>query len=102
MLIMDLANHSPQWAVVIYIFSNHSKLQRYLTDEYIDFDNQVIDVKKLLKLSKPWSRSERFFVKLVLHLYNGEVRVDLNDIDYLDSNNRELVKNTLKLRFKGL
>ncbi|TMN21832.1 hypothetical protein [Lentibacillus cibarius] len=102
MELSELAKHNPHWAAVIYLFNNHSKLERYLTDEYIDYDNQVIEVKQLLKLSKPWSRSEQFFVNLAIHLYNGEVSVDLNDIDYLDSNNKQLVKNVLRLRFKGL
>ncbi|TRM13164.1 hypothetical protein FH966_02510 [Lentibacillus cibarius] len=103
MLIVDLsqlANHSPKWAAVIYLFSNHSKLQSYFTDKYIDLDNQVIEVKELLKLSQPWSRSEQFMLRLALHLYCGHAKIDLNEADSLDQQNLELVMDALCLRFK--
>ncbi|TMN21869.1 hypothetical protein [Lentibacillus cibarius] len=84
----------------LYIFTNHSKLQNYLTDEYIDFDNRFIDVKRLMEISKPWSRSEQFMLRLALHLYCGHAKIDLNEADSLDQQNLELVMNALCLRFK--
>lgn len=96
-LMMDVG---PEWASILYLFKNHSKLQNYLTDDYFDLDNGFIHVKQLLAISKSWSRSERFMLQLAIHLFNGEVKVDLNDIDYLDLNNKRLVIKALKMRFK--
>jgi len=41
-------------------------------------------------------------LQLAIHLFNGEVKVDLNDIDYLDINNKQFVMKALKVRFKGM
>ncbi|MEL3958163.1 hypothetical protein NST17_13295 [Caldifermentibacillus hisashii] len=87
------------WASVLYLFEHHSKLQNYLTDSYFDLDNGFINTDQLLKLSSPWSKSEKFMLRFAIHLFNGETSVNLNDIDYLDSNNKKLVMETLKIRF---
>ncbi|TXL68097.1 hypothetical protein FHP05_00105 [Cerasibacillus terrae] len=97
-----MKNAGPEWASIIYLFKNHSKLQNYLTNYYFDLDNGLILVKELLKKSKPWSRSEQFMLKLAIHLFNSEAKVDLNDIDYLDINNKQLVMEAFKIRFKGM
>lgn len=88
------------WATILYLFKNHSKLQNYLTDSYFDLNDGFIDTKQLLKLSGHWSKSEQFMLRFAIHLFNGEVNVDLNDIDYLDLNNKSLVIEALKMRFK--
>lgn len=88
------------WNVVVYLFKEHDKLQGYFTNAYFNIDEQIVDQKALLKLSKPWSRSEQFILKLALHLYNGSVKIDLNDIDCLDANNKKIVKEALLIRFR--
>lgn len=93
-------NTDPSWAAVLYLFQHHSKLQNYLTDDYFDLENGFIQIKQLLKLSRPWAKSEQFKLYLAIHLFNGEVKIDLNDIDYLDLNNKRLVMEALKIRFK--
>lgn len=100
--IEQIMKANSEWATVLYLFQNHSKLQNYLKYENFDLDNGLINVKHLLKLSKPWSKSEKFMLYLAIHLFNGEVNVDLNDMDYLDSNNKKLVRKALEIRFKGL
>lgn len=97
-----MSNGDAEWASVLYLFQEHSKLQNYLTDEFFDLNNGFIHVKQLLKVSKPWSRSEQFMLSLAIHLFNGEVKADLNDIDYLDLTNKQLVIEALKIRFKGM
>lgn len=96
-LMMDL---DPEWASIMYLFKNHSKLQNYLVNDYFNRENGFVDVKRLLKISKKWSRSERFMLRLAIHLFNCSVKVDLNDIDYPDANNKRLVSEVLKIRFK--
>jgi hypothetical protein len=98
--IQCLQNHDPYWAAVLFLFTNHSKLQNYLTDDYINIYEGIIEEEKLKKLSKPWSRSEKFVLQLALHLYSGRGKLDLNDIDYLDDENKRLVIEAMKLRFK--
>ncbi|MFB4473394.1 MULTISPECIES: hypothetical protein [Bacillaceae] len=95
-------NSDAVWATVLYLFQEHSKLQNYLVDDYFDLDNGLIHTNQLLKISKPWSRSEQFMLQLAIHLFNCEVKVDLNDIDYLDLNNKQLVLKAFKIRFKGM
>ena len=95
----DLTNNS-SWNVVMYLFNEHDKLQRYFTNAYFNMDAQIIDQKALLKVSKPWSRSEQFILKLALHLYNSSIKIDLNDMDCLDANNKKLVKEALFIRFR--
>lgn len=87
---------------LIFLFSNHSKLQRYLTDDYINIHEGIIEEEKLKKLSKSWSQSEKFILQLALHLYSGRGKLDLNDIDYLDAKNKHLVMEAMKIRFKGM
>jgi hypothetical protein len=98
--IQYLRNRDPYWAAVLFLFTNHSKLQNYLTDDYINIYEGIIEEEKLKKLSKPWSRSEKFVLQLALHLYSGRGKLDLNDIDYLDDENKRLVIEAMKLRFK--
>ena len=100
MATLQLVNHDPQWAVVIYLFSNHSELKSYLTDEYFNLQEGLIDQDKLMKVSKPWSRSEKFMLTLALHLFSNQRKVDLNDIDFLDQSNKDLVIEAMKIRFK--
>ncbi|MBB6447039.1 hypothetical protein [Bacillus benzoevorans] len=100
--VAHMANVNAEWASVLNLFQNHSKLQNYLTAKYFDLNHGFIHVKQLLKVSKPWSKSEQFMLRLAIHLFNGEVKVDLNDIDYLDLTNKQLVMEALKIRFKGM
>lgn len=41
-------------------------------------------------------------LQIAIHLYNGEAKVGLNDIDYLDLNNKHLVMEAVKIRFIGM
>ena len=97
---MHYSSHNSNWSTVLHLFNEHDKLQRYLTSNYFDLEEQFVDQKALLKVSKPWSRSEKFVLKLALHLYGGTVKIDLNDIDYLDANNKKLVFEAFCIRFK--
>lgn len=90
----------PNWSALLYLFRNHYKLQSYLTAEY--FKEGYINQEALLKKSKAWSRSEKFILKLAIHLYSGFVKIDLNEMDCLDDNNKRLVFKALKIRFNGL
>ncbi|MEN0661100.1 hypothetical protein NST11_17355 [Caldifermentibacillus hisashii] len=90
----------PNWSALLYLFSNHDKLQTCLTSEFVDLEEGIVHQKALLKKSKVWSRSEQFMLKLALYLYSGNGKMDLNDMDYLDEKNKNLVLNAMKIRFK--
>lgn len=98
--VSQMKNQDPYWSSLLFLFCNHSKLKSYLTDEYINLDEGFINQEKLLKKSKPWSRSEQFILKLAMHLYAGIVKIDLNEIDCLDDNNKKLVFKALQIRFQ--
>jgi hypothetical protein len=98
--VQHLQSRDPYWAAVLFLFTNHSKLQMYLTDEYINISEGAIRQDKLMKVSKKWSRSEKFILRFALHLYSGHAKLDLNEIDYLDNKNKCLVIEAMKLRFK--
>jgi hypothetical protein len=99
MLMMDRSK-DPNWSALLYLFSNHDKLQTCLTSEFVDLEEGIVHQKALLKKSKVWSRSEQFMLKLALYLYSGNGKMDLNDMDYLDEKNKNLVLNAMKIRFK--
>lgn len=97
-----VTTNDPYLDSFLYIFTNHSKLQNYLTAEYFSFESLILDIKKIKKVSKSWSLSEKFMLDLALHLYGIQGKVDLNTIDYLDQNNKRLAMAALKIRFKGM
>lgn len=97
---MMYQSKDPNWGALLYLFSNHDKLQTCLTSEFVDLEEGIVHQKALLKKAKVWSRSEQFMLRLALHLYSGNGKLDLNDMDYLDEKNRNLALNALKIRFK--
>lgn len=98
----DVTMNNPYLDALLYIFTNHSKLEKYLTAEYIDVESQTLYIKKLKQVSKLWSLSEKFMLNLALHLYGIQGKIDLNMIDYLDQNNKRIAMSALKIRFKGM
>lgn len=88
-----------RWSALLYLFQNHSTLQKYFKSDYFDLDNGLIYLDQLLQVSKSLSTTEQFVLQLALNLFNGRVNIDLNYIDYLDQNNRQLLIEALKIRF---
>lgn len=88
------------WSSTLYIFSNNTKLQRYIAT-HICFETLTINAAGLKRISRPWSESERFMLNLALHLFNESYKVNLSDMDYLDSKNREIALKAIRLRFAG-
>lgn len=86
------------WDSIVLLFTAHARLQNHLSA--INFEERTIDVKKLTRLSKTWSTSEKFMLNLALHFYSDCYVVNLHDIDYLDTNNRKLAFEALCCRFK--
>jgi hypothetical protein len=89
------------WGSLIHIFKNHPKLQGYLTTKYFDLDAMDINIKALKAVSRPWSSSEKFMLNLALHLFNENNKLPggLGDFDCLDSNNRKIAFEAIKIRF---
>lgn len=88
------------WKSMLHLFMNQPSLRRCLTIKYFDLQGGIIKAAALKKLSKPWSPSEQFMLHLALHLFSsGLAKVNLADMDYLDSNNKALVHEALKIRF---
>lgn len=88
------------WRGTLHIFLNCPKLQRYVAT-HIDFDTCDIKAEGLKRISRPWSNSERFMLSLALHLYNESYKVNLSDMDYLDSNNLQIALKAIQMRFAG-
>jgi hypothetical protein len=78
---------------------NHSKLKSVFTTKYFDLENGSIKIAALKKMAGPWSQSEKFMLNLALHLYNERNKVNLSDMDYLDSYNRKLAMEAITKRF---
>lgn len=87
------------WRGVLHIFMNQAKLQHYFTLQYFDLSTRTIKAASLKQLAKPWSQSERFMLNLALHLYNEQHKVNLSDMDYLDSNNKEIAFEAIRFRY---
>ncbi|MGG3884302.1 hypothetical protein [Brevibacillus panacihumi] len=90
---------SRHWRGMIFLFQNHSKLQRYFNTKYFDLNAERVKIQALKKESKPWSDSERFMLNLALHLFNDSNKVDLGQMDYLDQNNTRLALKAIELRY---
>ncbi|CAH1190366.1 hypothetical protein PAECIP111893_00296 [Paenibacillus plantiphilus] len=87
------------WGALLYLFINTPKLQLYFTPGYVCLKSERVFGTKLKKVSAPWSQSEKFMLKLALHCFNERNKVDLSDMDYLDSNHRQIAFTALKLRY---
>jgi hypothetical protein len=87
------------WSGTLHLFLNNAKLNRCLTTQYFNVEDGTIKATALKKLAKPWSQSEKFMLNLALHMYNEQHKVNLSDMDYLDSNNRALVFEALRKRY---
>lgn len=88
------------WKGTLHIFTNNTKLQRYAAS-YIDFEECTINAEGLKRIARPWSDSERFMLNLALHLFNERYKVNLSDMDYLDTNNRQIALKAIQMRFAG-
>ena len=88
------------WIALLHIFKNHGKLLPLLTTKYFDVDNQIVHIRKLRELSKPWSESEKFMLDLALHLFNQRNKVNLSGMDHLDFYNMNLAIEAIRIRFK--
>ncbi|MCJ8015249.1 hypothetical protein MUG84_26630 [Paenibacillus sp. KQZ6P-2] len=82
------------------LFLKHHKLRRYCSNQYIDVVNETINVSALKRISRPWSKSEKFMLALALHLYNESNKVNLSDMDCLDDVNKRLAFEAIHLRFQ--
>ena len=88
------------WRGTLTLFMKHAKLQRCLTSQFFDFEEGTVDVAALKRLAKPWSQSEKIMLNLALHLFNERhAAVSLSDMDMLDSTNKALAFEALRLRF---
>lgn len=88
------------WRGTLHIFLNNPKLQRYVAP-YINFNECTINAEGLKRASRPWSDSEKFMLNLALHLFNERYKVNLSDMDYLDTNNRQIALKAIQMRFAG-
>jgi hypothetical protein len=87
------------WASMIHLFQNHYKLEDVFTTKYFDFNAGRVKIQALKKNAAVWSSSEKILLNLALHLFNEKNKFNLSDLDYLDSNNRQLAYEAIKIRF---
>lgn len=87
------------WRGTIHLFQNHRKLNQVFNTKYFDLQKGTIKTGSLQKVSGPWSQSEKFALKLALHLFNERHKVNLGDMDYLDDSNKKLCFEAIKLRY---
>lgn len=87
------------WASMLHLFRNHSKLQRSFNTKYFDFSQEIVKVQSLKRAAAPWSTSEKVMLNLAFHLFNERNRFNLSDLDSLDSNNKQLALEAIKIRF---
>lgn len=87
------------WASLIHLFQNNDKLNRVFTTKYFDLQERTVKFQALKKNAAPWSTSEKVMLNLALHLFNERNKFNLSDIGYLDSENRKLAFEAMKIRF---
>lgn len=96
----ELMNDS-YWKSLIHLFKNHSRLRSIFSKKYFDLNEHYIDILKLKRASQHWATSEKIILKLALHLFNDVNKFTLSDLDYLDSNDKKLAFEAMKIRFKN-
>lgn len=87
------------WASLIHLFQNNYKLKSVFTTKYFDLQKRTVKFQALKKNAVPWSTSERVMLNLALHLFNERNKFNLSDVDYLDSNNKNLAYEAIRIRF---
>ncbi|MDR9857843.1 MULTISPECIES: hypothetical protein [unclassified Paenibacillus] len=87
------------WRGTLHLFLNQPRLKSVCTTKYIDVNNRIIKVDALKRQAQPWSHSEKFMLQLALHLFNERHKVNLSDMDFLDSNNKRLAFQAMQMRF---
>jgi hypothetical protein len=87
------------WASLIYLFQNHYRLKSAFTTKYFNLETETIKIQALKKDSGVWSQSEKIMLRLALHLFNERNKFNLSDLDYLDSNNKNLAYEAIRKRF---
>lgn len=89
------------WASLLHLFTKHQKLRSVLTTTYFDMSDETVKIQALKKNAASWSSSEKIMLNLALHLFNERNKFNLSDLDYLDSNNKNLAFEAMKIRFQG-
>lgn len=97
--IPDHLYRSQYWRPIIYLFTQHELLSQYI--HLVDFKGEQIEIAKLKRAARAWSPSEKFMLSLALNCFNDHNKVNLGDMDYLDSDNKEMVFEALHLRYGG-
>ncbi len=87
------------WRGLLFLFQKHSKLKGVFTTKYFNMQEGTVKVASLKRNAAPWSGSEKFMLNLALHLFNENNKVNLSDMDYLDSNNKILAFEAIRLRY---
>ncbi|WOV84725.1 hypothetical protein PGH26_02020 [Sporosarcina jeotgali] len=91
--------HIREWNTISFIFSEHPKLRKYAY--CIDKHAGILNTIELIRVSKSWSTTEKFFLDFVLHLYSANNKIDLTLIDKLDDKNRRLIFRAISYRFNN-
>lgn len=87
------------WTSMLFLFNNHSKLESVFTTKYFNTDDETVSIQALKRQAAPWSSSEKVMLNLALHLFNERNKFNLSDLDVLDSNNKKLALQAIKIRF---
>jgi hypothetical protein len=87
------------WASLIHLFQNNHRLNGVFTTKYFDLQEGTVKFQALKNFAAPWSSSEKVMLNLALHLFNERNKFNLSDLDYLDSNNKRLAYEAIKIRF---
>lgn len=91
--------HDAYWGPLLFIFSQVHGLKKFLTTQYIDIENEILEVDALLKDRVYLSSSEKALLNLGLHLYNSSFDFKMDELDRLDSKNIEIAFEAMKRRF---
>lgn len=86
------------WRGMLYILTNSDNLTRAVSP-HIDLEECSVDFPAIKRISKPWSNAEKFLLNLAMHLFSEQYKVNLSDMDLLDTYNKEIALKAIRLRF---
>ncbi len=95
------AMEDKEWASALHLLTSPMLVRKGVM-EHVDFTRCTINVPRLLRVSAPWSSSERAMLRAACDLFNSGGKVGLSELLWsLDDGNLRCVLEAIELR-RGL
>lgn len=98
----EWVKNDPYWHSALYVLQKMIERDPKfleLTRKFIDLETASVSFRDMKKAVERWAHSEKIMVALAAHLFNEIHEFNLSDLDYLDSNNKQVAVTAIRVRF---